>query len=136
LFHLRDLPEDDTLREFAERYHQMDPAALQACIALTGSDLLTTFELLFSKHHLSQGRFPTLTVMNRTPERAINPSQLAERVGVTRSTMTGLLDGLHRDGLIQRIPHGEDPEKLCVLPTKKGGDLLELVLPDYYRRTA
>lgn len=138
MFYLRDLPNDRTLREFAKRYPEMDVSALKACIALarTGSDLLTGFESMLSRHGLSQGRFLTLMVMNRTPEQAVNPSQLASRVGVTRSPMTGLLDGLHRDGLIARTPHSEDRRKLCVLLTSKGRHVLESMLPDYYRRAA
>ena len=138
MFYLRDLPDDKTLREFAKRYPEMDPSAMQACIALarTGSDLLTGFESMLSTHGLSQGRFLTLMVMNRTPKEVANPSQLADRLGVTRSTMTGLLDGLHRDGLIVRTPHNEDRRMVCVRLTPKGRDVLESMLPDYYRRAA
>jgi len=138
LFYLRDLPDNKTLREFAKRYPDMDPSAMQACVALarTGSDLLTGFEVMLSTHGLSQGRFLTLMVMNRIPTEVANPSQLAHRVGVTRSTMTGLLDGLHRDGLIARTPHDEDRRRLCVRLTPKGRNALESMLPDYYRRAA
>jgi MarR family transcriptional repressor of emrRAB len=138
LFYLRDLPDEKDLREFTERYPKMDPSAMQAAIALarTGSDLLTGFESMLSTYGLSQGRFLTLMVMNRTPEESANPSQLAYRVGVTRSTMTGLLDGLHRDGLIDRTPHNQDRRRLCVRLTRKGRDYLESILPDYYRRAA
>jgi len=134
MFYLKDLPTDKTLTEFARRYPDLDPSALKTCVVLlrTGSDLLTAFETILGKHGLSQGRFLTLIVLNRTPNKAINPSTLAEKVGVKRATMTGLLDGLEGKGLIERVAHPEDRRKLGIRLTKKGRQLLDKMLPGYY----
>jgi len=79
MFFLKDLPTDISLREFTTRYPNMNPSALKTCAELmrTGSDLLKAFETNLSRSGLSQGRFLTLIVMNRTPDEAINPSTLA-----------------------------------------------------------
>ena len=134
MFYLKDLPTDRTLGEFAKRYPELDPSALKTCVVLlrTGSDLLTAFETFLGKHGLSQGRFLTLIVMNRTPDEEINPSSLAEKVGVTRATMTGLLDGLEKNSLLERVAHPEDRRKLGIRLTKKGRQLLDKMLPGYY----
>ena len=134
MFYLKDLPTEKTLSEFRERYPNLDMSALKACTELlrTGSDLLTAFEAILGKHGLSQGRFLTLIVMNRTPNKAISPSVLAEKVGVKRATMTGLLDGLERKGLVERIAHPEDRRKLGIRLTNKGRQLLDEMLPGYY----
>jgi DNA-binding MarR family transcriptional regulator len=134
MFYLKDLPTDKTLSEFAKRYPDLDPSALKTCVVLlrTGSDLLTAFETFLGKHGLSQGRFLTLIVMNRTPDEEINPSSLAEKVGVTRATMTGLLDGLEKNSLLDRVAHPEDRRKLGIRLTKKGRQLLDEMLPGYY----
>ncbi len=134
MFFLKDLPTDKTLSEFAKRYPDLDPSALKTCVVLlrTGSDLLTAFETILGKHGLSQGRFLTLIVLNRTPNKAINPSTLAEKVGVKRATMTGLLDGLEGKGFIERAAHPEDRRKLGIRLTKKGRELLDKMLPGYY----
>lgn len=65
MFFLQDLPDDNTLREFAQRYPEMDASAVDACLKLlrTGSDLLAGFETMLSKHNLSQGRFLALIVL-------------------------------------------------------------------------
>lgn len=138
MFYLRDLPDDKTLREFAERYKDMDPLAVKACISLarTASDLLTGFETMLTRHGLSQGRFLTLIVLNRKPDEPLGPSELAEKVGVTRATMTGLLDGLHAEELVAREAYGDDRRRISVRLTVKGRSVLERVLPDYYRRTS
>ncbi len=134
MFFLKDLPTDRTLRRYAKRYPNLDPSALKAAISLlrTGSDLLAAFETFLGKHGLSQGRFLILIVMNREPDEEINPSTLAEKIGVKRATMTGLLDGLERDMLIQRMAHFNDRRKVVVRLTDKGRHVLDEMLPDYY----
>jgi len=138
MFYLKDLPTNHTLKEFAKRYPDLDPSALETCVVLlrTGSDLLTAFETILGKHDLSQGRFLTLIVMNREPYQAINPSILAEKVGVKPATMTGLLDGLERKGLIKRLAHSEDRRKVSIRLTNTGRQILDEMLPDYYSRIA
>lgn len=138
MFFLRDLPTDKNLREFTARYPNMNPSALKACAELmrTGSDMLTTFEKVLSQIGLSQGRFLTLIVMNRTPSEAMNPSILADKLGVTRATITGLLNGLRKQGLIERQIHPEDRRKVGVRLTDRGHRTLDKVLPDYYHRFA
>lgn len=135
MFYLKDLPTDQSLAEFAKRYPTINPSALKTCAALlrTGSDLLTAFETILGNYGLSQGRFLTLIVMNRTPDDEINPSTLADKLGVRRATMTGLLDGLEKDSLVERLAHPEDRRKKGVRLTAKGRQVLDDILPGYYR---
>ena len=135
MFYLKDLPTDKSLGEFAVDYPNMNPSALKAFaeILRTGSDLLTAFENILRKSGLSQGRFHTLIVMSRAPEEAHNPSSLAEKVGVKRATMTGLLDGLEKNKLVERLALPEDRRKIGVRLTAEGHKVLADILPDYYR---
>ncbi len=64
------------------------------------------------------------------------PSELADHLGVTSATMTGLLDGLERDGLIARVDHPEDRRRMKVLLTTAGKRCLDQILPDHFRRIA
>lgn len=138
MFYLKDLPTDTTLHEFSRRYPNMNPSAIKACAELlrTGSELLTAFETILGSHGLSQGRFLTLIVMNRNPDDVASPSYLAEKVGVKRATMTGLLDRLERDDLIERLAHHRDRRKIGVRLTSSGRQVLTAMLPDYYRSIA
>jgi DNA-binding MarR family transcriptional regulator len=138
MFYLKDLPTDTTLQEFSRRYPNMNPSAIKTCAELlrTGSELLTTFETTLGSHGLSQGRFLTLIVMNRNPDDVGSPSFLAEKVGVRRATMTGLLDRLERDDLIERLAHHRDRRKIGVRLTSNGRQVLAEMLPDYYRSIA
>jgi len=136
MFFLRDLPTEKFLRDLARRYPDLDPTALLACIVLlrTGSDLLAGLQKILARHGLSQGGFLTLIVLNRDPEEELTPSSLAHKVGVTRATMTGLLDTLAKDGLVERVQHDGDRRRVVVRLTAGGRKRLDGILPGYYRQ--
>ncbi|CAN7412200.1 MarR family transcriptional regulator [Variovorax paradoxus] len=48
------------------------------------------------------------------------PDALAERAGVTRATVTGPLDGLERESLIERHADANDRRSLTIRLTRKG----------------
>jgi DNA-binding MarR family transcriptional regulator len=50
--------------------------------------------------------------------------------------MTGLLDRLEGDGLVERLAQPEDGRKISVRLTVKGCRVLDEMLPDYYRHIA
>lgn len=135
VFALRDLPRYETLRALAARYPEIDAASITSSVLLVriASDMLARVEDFLADYHMSQGRFIVLALLNRTPELAQNPCQLAHKAGVTRATMTGLLDGLQREGLLARQSVPEDRRMLRVRLTPKGRKFLDSILPGYFR---
>ncbi|UQV48235.1 MarR family transcriptional regulator [Janthinobacterium lividum] len=71
------------------------------------------------RHGLSEGKFVLLSLLRDVPE-GLSPHALAERAGVTRGTITGLLDGLERDGFLARHADQFDRRKLLVRLSPKG----------------
>jgi DNA-binding MarR family transcriptional regulator len=138
MFHLRDIPKYEALRQRVARYPEVDPAAVESCLVLlrVASDVLTALETFLARYDMSQGRFTTLMVLNRDPRQGLCPSDLASKCGVTRATMTGLLDGLERDKLVTREQHANDRRMATVLLTEEGIRFLDKLCPDYYRRIA
>ncbi len=138
MFYLRDLPKYDAIRARASRYPEIDPAAVEAFLVLlrTGSDVLASLERFLSSHRLSQGSWTVLMVLNRDPLVPLMPSDLATKCGVTRATMTGLLDGLERKGLVRRDPEPSDRRTVRVRLTPAGIETLDGMTHDYYRRIA
>lgn len=53
---------------------------------------------------------------------------------MTRATVTGLLDGLEEDGLVERSHRTDDRRSVSVTITKKGLGMIEKMLPDHYAR--
>ena len=59
------------------------------------------------------------------------PNALAELAGVTRATVTGLLDGLEREELIARHINVNDRRALCIRLTSKGKELASTVIDQH-----
>jgi DNA-binding MarR family transcriptional regulator len=70
------------------------------------------------------------------PAGPLTPAALAEAAGVTRATMTGLIDTLERDGLVKRVRDANDRRMMSVNLTPKGRKLLEKILPSHFRAMA
>lgn len=143
LLFLKNLPRYECLSEAAREFPDLDPSATEAFLhILRAGD--AAFELAashLSKHVLSQGRFGVLMVLWGKDRRcgasgSLTPAELADLMGVTRATITGLVDGLVRDGLVSRAPHTDDRRMLSVELTQAGRDLLIKVMPEHFRRMA
>lgn len=137
-FLLRDLPRYEVLEARARRFPDLDVGAVEATLMLmrVGSDVLDGFAAHLGRLGTSQGRFLVMMLLDRSGEAPLLPSELAEKIGVTRATITGLLDGLERDALIERRAHASDRRALTVHLTPKAREWLEAMLPDHYRRIA
>jgi DNA-binding MarR family transcriptional regulator len=133
---LRDLPKYETLLAYSKRYRNVNPAAVEAYLNLlrVASDVLDATEDYFNDHGTSQGRFTVLCLLNRNPETPLCPADLADRAGVTRATMTGLLQGLESEGLLKRTSSSDDKRMFFVELTTKGRRYLDNILPDWFRR--
>lgn len=138
MFLLRDIPTSDTILRHSKRYSTVDPEALESCLALlvVARDVINALDQHLARHGLSQGRFNVLILLNRNPEMSLCPADLAERSGVTRATMTGLLDGLEKDALIERLQDREDRRRLGILLTEKGRAFIDGLLPEHFYRIA
>jgi len=74
---------------------------------------------------LSPSAFNVLMALHNTEGRRLEPWQLAERLLVSRPSVTGLLDTLQAKGLIDRLPHTDDRRRMLVALTASGLALLE-----------
>ncbi|EKF40547.1 MarR family transcriptional regulator [Nitratireductor indicus C115] len=83
-------------------------------------------------HGLSEGKFVLLFLLEQA-DGELSPHELAERAGVTRATVTGLLDGLERAGLVRRCAHESDRRKLIVQLTPKGRQLAKALTLEHSR---
>ncbi len=60
----------------------------------------------------------------------LTPSELAESLSVARATVSNLLKGLVRDGLVERVMSPEDARRVTIVPTHKGRTVLETFRQD------
>ncbi len=109
------------LIEETERRGQMQTDNLYACfelLALAGA-IDKDCAARLAPYRLSEGKFVLLFLLNGQLN-GLSPFELAERAGVTRATITGLLDGLERDQFIKRCPSPDDRRKITIMLTEQG----------------
>jgi DNA-binding MarR family transcriptional regulator len=141
LLMLKDLPRYECLLEIVRRFPDMDPSACEAYLYLlrAGDEAYRQSETFFNLHDLSSGRFTLLMLLydkvagEPLPQ---TPADLADKAGVTRATITGLVDTLERDGLVRREHDSGDRRMMLVHLTEKGRSALEGILPEHFRRMA
>lgn len=134
----RDIPNPEQITALERRYGCVDGGACETCILLlhTANDVVGAFCTHLSAHEMSQGRFIVLMMLNREPDKLFMPSHLAELCSVTKATMTGLIDGLERDGLVTRHPSQEDRRVTLVGLSPSGIELMDRILPPHFERVA
>ncbi len=130
---LKGLPRYEVFREGLSSRLAIDPSAVYTFLRLLhfGDELLSREEEFLAPWGTSPGRFHLLMVLMHCPEGASNPAALAEWKGVSRATITGLLDGLEKDGLIQRQADPSDRRLIRVNLTYSGREFLEKITPTY-----
>jgi len=138
---IKHLPRYERLIEAAKRYPDLDPSAAHAFLHLlrAGDDALHSCEAYLAEHGLTQGRFVVLIQLLKKMEdrpQSHTPAELAKMSGVTRATMTGLIDTLERDGLVKREPDPVDRRMMSVRLTGRGHRVLQRVLPGHFRNMA
>ncbi len=141
LLMLKDLPRYECLLEAVRRHPDLDPSACEAYLNLlrAGDEAYRQSEAFLSEHDMSPGRFTVLMLLydklSGTPV-AQTPADLAEKAGVTRATITGLVDTLERDGLVTRQHDAHDRRMMLILLTPKGHATLESILPGHFQQMA
>jgi DNA-binding MarR family transcriptional regulator len=136
MLQLKDLPTTAVLDQFAERYPDADVTAVSSFLQLlrVATDLSIALDTCLSKHGLLQGRWWVLILLMREATKISTPSSLADKAGVSRATMTGLIDGLEQNGLVERVFAKDDRRSVLIHLTEAGQAKLDAVMPDYYRR--
>lgn len=144
LLMLKDLPRYECLLECSKRFPDLNPEAASLFMQLlrTADELYEVKADFLRKHNISNGRFTVLMLLNsagsmdgcaeENPPKS--PADLAEMAGVTRATMTGLVDTLEKDELVRRESDPRDRRAMLVHLTEKGERFTAEILPGYFRQ--
>src|SRR3954465_13114767 len=149
---LKDLPRYECLLEAAKEFPDLDPSAAEAFLHLlhTSDEVFAFSDRSLAGHNISHGRFGVLMLLWRSVQpRAAKllgadecvpgprtPAELADPAGVTRATMTGLIDTLERDGFVKREPDPDDRRMMSVRLTPEGERFLTNFLPGHFQAIA
>lgn len=106
-----------------------DAARLVMALLSTARRIDAECAVVLSRYDLSEGRLAALLAISGEP--GISPAALAERLAVTRATVTGLLDGLERQGFVSREGGAQDRRTLALRATEVGERVIDELSPVY-----
>jgi DNA-binding MarR family transcriptional regulator len=114
-----------------------DPLATSLQLLRVAEELVRGFEIHASgRFGLSRGRLGVLLWLERSEAAGLRPADLAERLRVSRATVTTLVDGLERDGLVARAPDPGDRRGRRVTLTRAGRARAREIGPAHAARLA
>lgn len=121
-----------TTRRPAPRW--LDPAEMRAWRNLL--DLMAELQLdleadLLADQHLSMGDYQVLVYLSESEQRALRMCDLAQRLQLSPSGLTRRLDGLVRDGLVERRPSPDDRRVILARLTEAGYRRIAEAAPDH-----
>lgn len=129
------------LKQGLARFPALDVSAIETQVALEHtSEIAAAF--VFSpleERGISRGKFQImmyLTMEEMLGNQAPSPSGIAEALGVTRATVTQLLDGLERDQLVQRRNVGHDRRAQAIHLMEEGTRLFDELVPPITNKIA
>jgi DNA-binding MarR family transcriptional regulator len=122
-----------TGKEYKDAYPWVDQVAIEvshtihACAAATrnaSTDLSAAVGM-----GRTAGRFSVLRVLSLSPDGCLTQKQIASRLLITWAPVTALVDGLEKNGLVERVTNQRDRRSTIVHLTQKGRDVCELAVP-------
>jgi Transcriptional regulators len=130
------LPTREILEKHAQIICEIKPSAVIAMLrVLEASSKIqhAIINVLERDYQLSEGKLCVMINLHQAVE-GMAPSQLAERAGVTRATISAMLHRMTRDGLTYSFSDSNDGRAKKVCLTQKGRNFMDEVLPGHYLR--
>jgi MarR family 2-MHQ and catechol resistance regulon transcriptional repressor len=108
-------------------WSRLSPATRMATVGLVRAwgCLQRWMEPHFRRYGLSQPQFAVLMTLRRSSPDGLTLTELARSIFVTNTNITGLVDRLERDGLVERRRDPEDRRAQLVVLTAQGRAKLE-----------
>jgi len=107
--------------DFGDRYPGSSARATEGAmnLVLTADLIVKHISGLLRPFDLSPATGLVLSILADS-DSPLPPNQIAERLIISRATVTGLLDSLERRGFVQRTAHGSDRRMLLIELTDTG----------------
>ncbi len=124
----------ELLKRVTQRYPSFDVEAVELAMLLkhVSEGISAEFESQLAERRISEGKFYVIAYLHLehlVGRDAPIPSAIAAHLGVTRATVTGLLDGLERDGYIERRHSLTDRRSLVIGLTERAQAFMDEFIP-------
>lgn len=121
---------------FKRLANEQSPANANAFEAVTrlldiSEQLLDRFSAVYARYDLSRGRIRILiTLLGEQSDKGLQPTELAELCGISRATVTGVVDTLEQQGLVERAANDGDRRTVHVRLTPEGRQRIDAIFPE------
>jgi len=126
----------ERIKQFLKRFpaEVVDPQAMEAYAAVMGTadEFMNEGLRRLAPHGLADARAHILAILLHHEPAELTHSELAERLGVTKGNITGLIDGLEHSGYVKRGTRDEDRRVVPISLTPAGRRLTEKVLREHF----
>lgn len=122
------------LNDFAHLYPEVSPTTLATHVwaRYFGTVLEEAVEDFLARFEISPGRFIILMLLE-FEEEGMKPSRIAQILGITQATVTGLIDGLQDSKWVSRKSDLRDRRACVVSLTDQGREFITTVRPQFNR---
>ncbi len=132
------IPSLEELEQSARKYPAIKPAETIAMLRLlkTGDLIQQSInQPLMDRYDISSGKMAVMMNLYQFEE-GVAPSFLAERAGVTRATISRMLQRMVRDGLAEETAGTRDRRTKGFRLTEEGRAMMNAIIPDHYSRVS
>lgn len=130
------IPSRAVLEQHAKIVPEIEPSSVIAMLQVLQASAEiqhAVIDVLEKKHQLSEGKLHVMILLHQE-ETGVAPSELAERAGVTRATISVMLRRMTRDGLVRAFSNAADARAKKICLTAQGRQFMDDVLPGHYLR--
>lgn len=116
--------------DFEQRYPEASPKATESAMNLVRTAELLEKRIagLLQPFGLSPATGLVLSILADT-DTPVSPNQIAERLIISRASVTSLIDSLEKRGYVRRQPHGSDRRMLLIELTETGRQVADRFRP-------
>ncbi|MBO0459508.1 MarR family transcriptional regulator [Enterococcus hulanensis] len=134
----KDRPDNQRIQLTIDHYAQESDSTIASLFLdfqWTYREMQKAYDAVLEEYGLSESKFIILMFLERAEEHSLMPSELAEKLGASRATITKLVNNMERDQLIRKIPSASDKRAVLVQMTDIGTEVLVEFLPKNFEAT-
>lgn len=133
-FYLIDSPSFEKLKDLKNEYSNLDITSVLLYLEIQKAykKMKLNHDVFLQKFDLSESKFTIMMLLSYEKDMSLSPSNLSEKIGSKKSTITGVLKGLEKNGLVKREVLSHDKRTNYVQLTDFGFRKLKEFLPYNY----
>ncbi|WNN67637.1 MarR family winged helix-turn-helix transcriptional regulator [Lactococcus lactis] len=126
-----DRPNSQRIKATAEEYHNIDDTLVLNFLNFqwTYREMQKQYDILLDKFELTESRFIILMFLKRAEENKLLPSEIAEKLGSSRPTVSKILKAMEQNELVEKIHSNNDKRSSYFKISSIGLRTLEKFIP-------